>query len=119
MQIVKQLQDGVGTYFTRQICFLACHYQLFEQLPPEKQGKYLNRSLLSDKQVQTAARTYLTSLPTGEVTPSRFCHMLNGQILPLQLHPQRWAVRTHSLAMACEVGLEEQAAAERGLHGWS
>jgi len=82
MQIVKQLQDGVGTHFAHQIRFLACHYQLFEQLPPEKQGKYLNRSLLSDKQVQTAARTYLTSLPTGEATPSGFRHMLNGQILP-------------------------------------
>ena len=42
----------------------------------------MNRSLLSDKQVQTAARTYLTGLPTGEVTPSRFRRMLNKRILP-------------------------------------
>ena len=54
--------DGVGTHFARQIQFLACYYQLFEQLPPEKQGKYMNRSLLSDEQVQTVARTYLTGL---------------------------------------------------------
>ena len=37
---------------------------------------------MSDEQVQTAARIYLTGLPTGEVTPSRFRHMLNKQILP-------------------------------------
>ena len=42
----------------------------------------MNRSLLSDEQVQAAARTYLTSLPTGEVTLERFCHMLNERIPP-------------------------------------
>jgi hypothetical protein len=42
----------------------------------------MNRSLLSDEQVQTAVRTYLTSLPTGEVTPSHFCRMLSNHILP-------------------------------------
>jgi hypothetical protein len=77
-----QWQDSVGSHFAHQICFLARHYQLFEQLPPQKQGKYTNRSLLSDKQVQMAARTYLMSLPTGEVTPLRFHHMLNKHILP-------------------------------------
>ena len=82
MKIAEQWTDGVGTHFARQIRFLAHHYQLFEQLPPEKRGKYMNRSLLSDKQVQTAARTYLTGLPTGEVTPSRFRRMLNERILP-------------------------------------
>jgi hypothetical protein len=39
--------------------------------------------LLSDEQVQTAVRTYLTSLATGEVTPLRFHRMLNEHILPL------------------------------------
>ena len=82
MHIARQMTDGVGTYFARQIRFLACHYQLFEQLPPEKREKYMNRSLLNDKQVQTAARTYLTSQSTGEVTPSRFRRMLNERILP-------------------------------------
>lgn len=72
----------MGTHFSHQIRFLAHHYQLFEQLPPEKQGKYMNRSLLSDEQVQTVARTYLTGLPMGEVTPSHFCCMLNECILP-------------------------------------
>jgi hypothetical protein len=36
MQIVTQWQDGVGSHFARQIRFLARHYQLFEQLPPQK-----------------------------------------------------------------------------------
>ena len=83
MQIAKQWRDGVGSHFACQICFLAHHYQLFEQLPPQKQGKYLNRSLLNDKQVQAAARTYLTSLSMGEVTLSCFACMLNEQILLL------------------------------------
>jgi len=82
MQIARQMTDGAGTHFARQIRFLARHYQLFEQLPPQKRGKYLNRSLLNDEQVQVAARTYLTAIPTGEVTPLRFCRMLNEHILP-------------------------------------
>ena len=82
INIAKQWQDGVGTTFARRIRFLARHYQLFEQLPPENRGKHTNRSMLGDEQVQTAARTYLTNLPTGEVTPSRFRRMLNEHILP-------------------------------------
>jgi len=82
MKIAEQWTDGMGTHFARQIRFLARHYQLFEQLLPKKRGKYMNRSLLSDEQVQTAARTYLTGLPTGEVTPSHFRRMLNERILP-------------------------------------
>ena len=42
----------------------------------------MNRSLLSDKQVQTVARTYLMGLPMGKVTLSCFCCMLNECILP-------------------------------------
>ena len=83
MQIAMQMTDGVGTHLACHIRFIAQHYQLFEQLLPEKRGRYLNRSLLSSKQVQMAARTHLTSLPTGEVTPSHFCHMLNKRILML------------------------------------
>ena len=82
MQIAMQMMDGVGTHLAHHIHFIAWHYQLFEQLPPKKQGRYLNRSLLSSEQVQMAVRTHLTSLPTGEVTPSCFHHMLNKCILP-------------------------------------
>ena len=83
MKITKRWMDSVGTYFACQIQFLARHYQLFEEIPPEKWGKYLDRSLLSDEQVQTATRTYLTGLPTGEVTPADFRRRLNKHILPL------------------------------------
>ena len=82
MQIARQTTDSVGTHFACQIHFLACHYQLFEQLLLQKQGKYLNRLLLNDEQVQAAARTYLMGLSTGEVTLSHFRCMLNKRILP-------------------------------------
>ena len=34
-EIVWQWHKGEGVYFAYQIRFLACHYQLFEQLPIE------------------------------------------------------------------------------------
>ena len=82
-QIVQQWHEGHGVYFARQIRALACHYQRFEQLPPEKRGGDGGHSLLNDERVQTAARTYLTGLPTGDVTPRDFCRTLNEWILPL------------------------------------
>jgi len=82
MKVAESWKDSVGTHFARQIRFLARHYKLFGKIPPEKQGKYTNRSLLSEEQVQLAARSYLTSLPTGEVTPLGFRRMLNECILP-------------------------------------
>ena len=33
--IVQQFHEGVGVHFTHRIRFLACHYQVFEQLPDE------------------------------------------------------------------------------------
>ena len=36
MQIAMQMADGVGTHLARHIRFIARHYQLFEQLPPQK-----------------------------------------------------------------------------------
>jgi len=42
--------------------------------------------LLNDEQLQAAARTYLMSLTTGEVTPTKFGLALNEQILPLLGH---------------------------------
>jgi hypothetical protein len=35
---VWQWHKGKGTHFARWVRILACHYQLFEQLPDEKQG---------------------------------------------------------------------------------
>jgi len=81
-EIARQWQDGAGVHFARQIRFLARHYQLFERLPASNRGGDRGRSLLNDEQVQTAARTYLLSMSVGEVTPARFRHALNEQILP-------------------------------------
>ena len=86
-EIAWQWHKGTGIHFAYQICFLAHHYQLFEQLPIEKQGSDRGQSLLSDKQIQMAARAYLSSLAMGEVTPRRFHHTLNTQILPMLGYP--------------------------------
>jgi hypothetical protein len=37
-EIARQFHEGVGGHFARQICVLARHYQLFEQLPEERRG---------------------------------------------------------------------------------
>jgi hypothetical protein len=68
-EIARQFHEGTGRYFARQIRVLARHYQLFEQLPEEKRGGTGGRSLLKDERVQAAARTYLSGVPLGEVTP--------------------------------------------------
>jgi hypothetical protein len=81
--ITDQWHKGVGTHFTHQIQALACHYQRFEQLPPEKRGGKGCHSLFNDEGVQGAARAYLTALCIGDVTPMKFWHTLNNQILPM------------------------------------
>ena len=81
-EIAQQFHEGVGGHFARQIHVLARHYQLFKQLPEERQGGVGCRSLLKDERVQAAARTYLLGVPTGEVTPRKFYHTLIKQILP-------------------------------------
>ena len=52
---------------------------------------------MNNERVQTVARTYLTGLPTGDVTPRQFHHALNERILP-------------SLGYMLEVGLSERTA---------
>ena len=84
--IARQWQDGEGVHFACQIRYSAHHYQLFEQIPANKRGGDRGRSLLNDEQLQAAARTYLMSLTTGEVTPTKFGLALNEQILPLLGH---------------------------------
>ena len=71
-QITEQWHEGRGIYFTCQIHELACHYQRFEQLPPEKRGGKGCHSMFNDEAVQMAARVYLTGLHTGDVTPMQF-----------------------------------------------
>jgi hypothetical protein len=79
--IVWQWHKGAGIHFACWIQLLACHYQLFEQLPIEKCGGDRGRSLLNDEQIQTASRAHLSSLAKGVVTPNWFHHSLNMQIL--------------------------------------
>lgn len=73
---------GEGVHFARRVRALARHYQLFEQLPLEQRGGDRGHSLLNDERVQAAARQYLTSLKTGEVTPKLLRLHLNEEIFP-------------------------------------
>jgi hypothetical protein len=81
-EIARLWKDGAGAYFTHQIRFIAQHYQLFEELPAERRGAAGGQSLLKDERVQAAARTHLSSVPTGKVTPKQFHQALNKRILP-------------------------------------
>jgi hypothetical protein len=85
--VMWQWHEGEGIHFACRIHFLACHYQLFEQLPIEKQGGGRGHSLLNNEQIQVSVRAYLSSLAMGEVTPKRFQHTLNTQILPTLGYP--------------------------------
>ncbi|TFK36171.1 hypothetical protein BDQ12DRAFT_725467 [Crucibulum laeve] len=59
--------------FARRVWALARHYEVFEQLPNEHCGGSKNaRSLLYDKSIQLAARTWLTGQKIGSVTPALF-----------------------------------------------
>jgi hypothetical protein len=80
--IACQWHEGKGAHFAHRVRVLACHYQLFEQLPAEKRGGDRGHLLFNDEQVQTASRAYLTSLAMGEVTPKKFQHALNEHIFP-------------------------------------
>jgi hypothetical protein len=86
-ELVRQWHEGIGIHFAHHIHFLAHHYQLFEQLPIKKRGNDRGQSLLSNKWIQMAVRAYLSNLAVGEVTPKRFYHALNTQILPTLGYP--------------------------------
>ena len=68
-EIAQQFHEGIGRHFAHQIQVLAQHYQLFEQLPEEKQGGTGGQSLLKDERVQAVVRTYLSGVLLGKVTP--------------------------------------------------
>jgi len=62
---------------------LARHYQIFEQLPQEKHGgAQSSRSFLHDESVQTRCRTWLSNIPTGQVTPHALQNALHSTIFP-------------------------------------
>jgi len=102
-EIAQQWHEKGGAYFARKIRILARHYQRFEQVPAENRGGDGGCSMLNNEQVQTAARTYLMSLSTGEVTPKLFTRTLNERILPtlglalekglLERTGRRWLIR--------------------------
>ena len=104
--IALEWHEGQGVHFACRIRDLACHYQKFQQLPPEKRGSSGGRSLFNDERVQRASRAYLTGLCIGDVTPKVFRCALNERILP-------------SLDYMLEVGLSE-CTARRWLYklGW-
>ena len=91
LEIVRQWQDGKGTYFARCICAWARHYQVFEQLPHEKRGGGQNaRSFLHDESVQNHCCAWLSSLTAGKVTPHALQCTLNTTIFPqLGITPKR------------------------------
>jgi hypothetical protein len=81
-EIARQWHEGEGTHFARRVRILARHYQIYEQLPTQSWGGYRGYSILNDERMQSAAQDWLSKLPTGEVSPSRFCRALTDDILP-------------------------------------
>ena len=85
MEITQLWYDGKGTgaWFSRCVHALARHYQVFEQLPKEKRGGSRNLlSFLDDESVETCCHTWLSSLPSGQVTPHTFQNALESTIFP-------------------------------------
>ncbi|KAI9448581.1 hypothetical protein H4582DRAFT_1796117, partial [Lactarius indigo] len=82
-EIARQWHLGEGVWFAWRIRACARHYQTFEQLLHEHRGGYKNaRTLLRDENVKKHSLDYLTSLPTGKVTPKAFQNVINTKILP-------------------------------------
>lgn len=80
--IAWQWHDSEGTHFAHHVHILACHYQVFEQLPTQIRGGYDGHLVFSDEHMQNATWNWLTKLPTGEVSPRHFCRALTKEILP-------------------------------------
>lgn len=104
VEITHQWQDSSGMWFARRVRALACHYQTFEQLPQEKRGgRREARSFLHDESVQSHCRTWLSNVPTGQVTPHELQHAIEAIIFPeLGIVPkqpislrmaQRWLIK--------------------------
>ncbi len=57
LEIAKQWHNGTGNWFARRVRALARHYQIFEELPEERQGGGKNtRSLLYNEIVEKRTR---------------------------------------------------------------
>ena len=82
LDIAHQWHEGEGNWFARRVRALAWHYQTFEELPVEKWGgDRTARSWLYDESVEKQTRDWLTSQPTGKVTPQCLREALNASIL--------------------------------------
>ena len=83
LDIARQWHEGEGNWFARRVRALARHYQTFEELPVDKRGgDRTARSWLYDESVEKQTRDWLTSQPTGKVTPQHLREALNASILP-------------------------------------
>jgi hypothetical protein len=81
-EIARQWHEDEGAHFARRVRILARHYQIHEQLPAQSWGGYRGSSIFNDKHMQSAVLDWLSKLPTGEVSPTRFCKALTEEILP-------------------------------------
>ena len=99
-----QKLEGSSGHFAPRIWSLARHYQIFEQLPRERQGGIRNaRSILKNEAVRRASRAWLIQQQKGKVTPVKVQKGLNEIILPsLSIYPtkplcertaRRWLVK--------------------------
>ena len=91
IEIARQWHEGEGVYFARRVRALARHFQVFEQLPIEKQGgKRSTNSWLHDEAVQTRTRAWLTAQKVGEVTPRKLQQAVTSTIFPdLNIMPKK------------------------------
>ncbi len=102
--------------FARRVRALARHFQVFERLPIEKRGGSKNRrSWLHDESVLNQTRAWLTSLPTGRVTPQGLQEALMSNIFPsLNIFPKsslslrtarRWLIKLGWRSRAVKKGV--------------
>jgi hypothetical protein len=62
--------EGSSDHFACRIRALACHYQIFEQLPKECRGGLKNsRSILKNDAIRNSAWEWLFQQEKGKVTP--------------------------------------------------
>ncbi|KAF8337206.1 hypothetical protein F5887DRAFT_1161111 [Amanita rubescens] len=90
-EIARQWHDGKGSWFARRVRSLARHYRTFEQLPKERRGGVGNaRTWLADKGVETRVKDYLSTVPSGKVTPRALRDQVNLRIFPeLGIKPKK------------------------------
>jgi len=86
-----QKLEGSSGHFACRIWSLACHHQIFEQLPRERRGGIKNaHSILKNEAVHRASRTWLIQQQKGKVIPVKFQKGLNEIILPsLSIYPSK------------------------------